>query len=357
MSALLATGVIDCDLHPAVPTIKALLPYMEEHWQDAFTARGIDHFNPMSYPPNAPLTCRPDWREPGVIPGSNFSALQKNALDAFGARYAICNTVYGGQIATSETMGAAMCRAVNDWIRAEWLDRDPRLRASIVVPPQDPALAVEEIERCAADKRFVQIMLPAGVEMMLGRKFYWPIYEAAQRHGLPIGLHAGLMYRFAPTSTGWPSHYLQDYASNTHTFEDQLLSLVSQGVFSKFENLKVVLIESGVSWLPGFLWRAVKTWRGVRPEVPWVKESPAEIIRRHVRLTAQPFDAPDDAAILDRLINQIGSDDMLLFATDYPHWQFEESQALPVSLPSRLLEKITIDNPMSTYSRLGETLQ
>jgi len=254
-------------------------------------------------------------------------------------------------------MGAAMCRAVNDWIRAEWLDRDPRLRASIVVPPQDPALAVEEIERCAADKRFVQIMLPAGVEMMLGRKFYWPIYEAAQRHGLPIGLHAGLMYRFAPTSTGWPSHYLQDYASNTHTFEDQLLSLVSQGVFSKFENLKVVLIESGVSWLPGFLWRAVKTWRGVRPEVPWVKESPAEIIRRHVRLTAQPFDAPDDAAILDRLINQIGSDDMLLFATDYPHWQFEESQALPVSLPSRLLEKITIDNPMSTYSRLGETLQ
>ena len=76
-------------------------------------------------------------------------------------------------------------------------------------------------------------------------------------------------------------------------FEDQLLSLISNGVFNKFPDLTFVLLESGVTWLPGFIWRAVKTWRGVRAEVPWVSRSPAEIIRDNFRLTIQPFDAPD----------------------------------------------------------------
>ena len=75
--------------------------------------------------------------------------------------------------------------------------------------------------------------------MMLGRSYYWPIYEAAARHGLPIGIHAGSMYRYAPTSTGWPSHYLHDYIANSQLFEDQLLSLVSNGVFVKFPDAEI----------------------------------------------------------------------------------------------------------------------
>jgi predicted TIM-barrel fold metal-dependent hydrolase len=350
-------GAIDCDVHPAVPTVKVLLPYMDEYWQETIVARGIDGFNVGSYPPNAPISSRPDWRQAEGKAGTDFVQFRRQALDAFDARYAICNCLYGGQIAVSETMSAAMCTAVNDWIAAEWLDRDPRLRASIIIPAQSPHLAVEEIERRAADHRFVQIMLPVGLEMMLGRRYYWPLFEAAQRYDLPIGLHAGTMYRYAPTSTGWPSHYLQDYVSNTHSFESQLLSLVHEGVFGKFQELRIVLLESGVTWLPGLMWRAVKTWRGVRAEIPWVRESPAELIRRHVRLTVQPIDKPPEASDLERVIEQIGSDDMLLFSTDYPHWQFEGDAPLPEGIPSRLIEKITTDNPLATYSRLKEMVQ
>jgi len=118
-----------------------------------------------------------------------------------------------------------------------------------------------------------------------------------------------------------------------------------------------VLLESGVTWLPGLIWRATKTWRGVRAEIPWVRQSPAELIRQHVRLTIQPLDGPTDAAVLQRVIEQIGSDDMLLFATDYPHWQFEDDDVLPAGIPPRLLEKIMVDNPLATYSRLKETVQ
>ncbi|HUB16889.1 MAG TPA: amidohydrolase family protein [Acetobacteraceae bacterium] len=353
----LPDGAIDCDIHPGVPELKQLLRYMEPFWQESFVARGLDGFDMMSYPLNAPITCRPDWRRKGQRPGSSLSDMQKDALDAFGIGLAICNPLTGGQVAVSETMGAAICSAVNDWIIEHWLNQDRRLRASIVVPAQAPYLAVEEIERRAPDQRFVQILMPVACEMMLGRSYYWPIYDAAVKHDLPIGLHAGSMYRYAPTSTGWPSHYVQDYVANSNVFEDQLLSLVSNGIFVKYPSLRVVLIESGVSWLPGFLWRAIKTWRGVRAEVPWVKQSPAETIRDNVRLTVQPIDAPPDPNTIERLMEMIDSDRMLLFASDYPHWQFEGDKVLPDGLSPALRQRIRIDNPLETYPRLKETVQ
>ena len=100
---------------------------------------------------------------------------------------------------------------------------------------------------------------------------------------------------------------------------------------ANFPGLKVVLMESGVSWLPAFMWRANKTWRGVRVEVPWVEREPAAIIRDHFRVTMQPFDAPPDAKGVADIIDQIGSDKMFLFASDYPHWQFDGDDRDPAA--------------------------
>ncbi len=119
-------------------------------------------------------------------------------------------------------MANAFARALNDWIAKEWLDRDPRLRASIVIPTQNIEYAVDEIERCAKDKRFVQILVLAMQEMPLGRRHFWPIYAAAERHGLPLGIHAGSTYRHSITSLGWPSYYIEDYAAHTQAFQSQV---------------------------------------------------------------------------------------------------------------------------------------
>jgi uncharacterized protein len=113
-----------------------------------------------------------------------------------------------------------------------------------------------------------------------------------------------------------------------------------------------VLIESGFTWLPGFLWRANKTWRGSRTEIPWVDRPPGEIVRDHVRLTIQPVDAPPEPGQLERLIDQLGSDKLLLFSTDYPHWQFDGDAVLPSAFSGDLLRRVLVDNPLETYPRL-----
>jgi len=343
-------GAIDCDVHVTVPNMAALLPYMSLAWREMITTRGTDGLELASYPANAPITRRPDWRD-----GTGLAHLQRHALDGFGTRAAIINCLHGGQAVHSEDLAQTLCRAVNDWLIAEYLDPEPRLRASIVVPAQNPHYAAEEIERRAADNRFVQVQLLASNEIMLGRRYYWPIYEAAAKHNLPIGIHAGSAFRHAPTSIGWPSHYAQDYVSHTMGLEGALLSLMAEGVFNHFPTLKVVLIESGVSWLPGFLWRAIKSWRGLRGETPWFTRSPADLIREHVRLTIQPFDAPG-AEEVQRIMEHIDGDHMLLFSTDFPHWHFDGTNAMPPGLSETLIQKIATANSLATYPRLQETL-
>ena len=347
-------GAIDCDVHPALPGTHVLLPYLDEYWREHVLMRGLerDNYDLGAYPPNAPLSGRPDWRDGGKRPGSDPALLRAQALDAFGSRFAICNVLHGAQAIFSEDLSAAFCRAINQWLAAEWLDADPRLRASIVVPVHSPELAAQEIERCAEDRRFVQVLLLAMQELPLGRRQNWPIYRAAERLGLPVGIHAGSTMRHPTTSIGWPSYLLEDYVAQAQGFAAALNSLVAEGVFVEFPRLKVVLIESGVTWLPAWIWRANKTWRGVRAEVPWLKRPPAEYLREHVRLTLQPFDAPPEPAQVQRVLEEIGSDEMLLFATDYPHWHFDGAEALPDGLPAGLARKILVDNPMSTYPRL-----
>jgi predicted TIM-barrel fold metal-dependent hydrolase len=345
---------IDCDIHPAVPGIGALLPYFNELWRDMIVLRGIDKLalSLTSYPANAPAAVRADWRPQSGRPGTDLALLQQQALDAFGSRLAICNVLHGGQLLHSEDMAVAFCSAINQWIARELLDRDPRLRASMLVPLENPAMAVEEIERCAGDQRFVQVLFYVMGERPLGRRYFWPIYEAAVRHGLPIGVHAGSGYRHAPTTIGWPSYFMEDYVAQSAAFETQLLSLVSEGAFARFPELKVAFIESGFTWLPAFMWRANKTWRGVRAEVPWVKEPPPDLIRHHLRLTLQPVDPPDDAKAFERVLDQLGSDEMLLFSTDYPHAHFEGTDALPCVLAGSVAAKVLAENALATYPRL-----
>jgi predicted TIM-barrel fold metal-dependent hydrolase len=350
-------GAIDCDIHPAVPNTRVLLPYLDDYWREHVLRRGLERENlePSSYPANAPINGRPDWRLPSGPPGSSLEAMQAHLLDRLRPSRAICNVIHGAQVFFSEDLSAAFCRAINNWIRAEWLDRDDRLRASIVVPPHSADLAAEEIERLAPDPRFVQVLLLSMAELPLGRRQNWPIYKAAEKHGLPIGIHAGSSFRHPPSALGWPSYYLEDYVSHSQGFAAALNSLVTEGVFVKFPGLKVVLIESGVTWLPASLWRLDKTWRGVRSETPWLEQLPTETVRNHVRLTLQPFDAPPTEAQLRTFLEQLGSDRMLLFSSDYPHWHFDGDEALPLGLPAHLMQKICVENPLETYPRLRET--
>jgi predicted TIM-barrel fold metal-dependent hydrolase len=220
-------NAIDCDVHPTLPSLRGLDPYLDPFWRQSFVERGIDSFESNTYPPNAPLTARPEWKGNTGRAATDVTQLAAQVFDRWQARHAICNPLYATEAIFSEDMARAVARAVNDWLATEWLDRDARLRASIVIPTQNVEFAVEEIERCAADHRFVQVQMSVMQESPLGRRHWWPIFAAAERHRLPIGLHPGSSYRHSLTSLGWPTYYLEDYTAYAQAFQSQLGSLIS----------------------------------------------------------------------------------------------------------------------------------
>jgi predicted TIM-barrel fold metal-dependent hydrolase len=347
-------GVIDVDLHPPAPVVKDLVRHLDDYWADQIVGRNIDRapFALTSYPPNAPITCRPDWRGPDGRPGGGVDFLAREALDRFGTGIGVANFLHGAVALHNPDMAAALVAAINDHMRAEWLDRDSRLRGSILVSLEDPALAVAEIERCAADPRFVQVALLAMQEAPIARRIYWPIFEAAERHGLAIAVHAGSLYRHAPSVAGWPSHQFEDYVLQSLAFENLVVAFLAEGVFQKFPKLKLVMLESGFMWLPTVMWRIDKTWKGVRQEVPWLDRKPTEILKDRLFVSLQPADAPD-AAALARTLRHIGGTDMLLFSSDYPHRQFEGDEALPDGLPPESLPGVLVGNALRAYPRLA----
>jgi uncharacterized protein len=353
MAAIIVGGV-DCDLHPAVPHLTSLLPYMNDYWRDQVITRGMVDLVSQSYPTQSPISARPDWRPAQGKPGASLADMRTRALDPFKVAYGILNPLYGVQMVFSEDMQDAFCRALNDWLAKEWLEQDARLRGSIVVPTQSVEKSVAEIERCAKDSRFVQVLMLVMGDVPLGKRALWPIYKAAERHGLPIGIHAGSAYHNPPTSVGWGSYHIEDYVAQSQAFQTQLTSLIVEGVFVRHPNLKIVMLESGFTWLAPFLWRLHKFWRGVRMETPWVDRAPIEIVRSNIRFSLQPIDAPAEPDVMNRLFDHMQSDELLLFSTDYPHWQFEGDQALPEGLSEALVRKIMIDNPLATYGRLKQ---
>ncbi len=144
--------------------------------------------------------------------------LRQHALDPFRTSIAIANCLYGVQLLFSEDMGAGFARAVNDWMAAEWLDKEPRLRASIVVPAQSPEHGGGRDQPRRA-RQAVRPGAAAGDERhAAGQAALLADLRGGAKHGLTVGIHAGSAYRHPVTPVGWPSYYTEDYAAQAAAF-------------------------------------------------------------------------------------------------------------------------------------------
>src|SRR5947209_7024396 len=260
--------VVDCDIHATVPTVEALFPYLSEHWREYIRTSAFKGPTDTAYPPHAPTTFAPGTQiSEGSPPGSTLAQVQEQVLDPWGVEVGILNCAYSIDSLHNPDTAAAIAAAVNDWLIAEWLDKEPRLRASVVVPTRVPEMAAREIDRVGAHPGFDQVFLPVRSEAPYGHRRYLPIFEAATRNNLVVSLQFGGAPGNPPTGAGWPSYYIEEYVGMAQVFQTQVLSLIVEGVFDRFPGLRVALVEGGWTWLPSLMWRIDKDWKGLRRAV------------------------------------------------------------------------------------------
>ena len=98
---------------------------------------------------------------------------------------------------------------------------------------EDGPAAAAEIRKRAGDKNFVQVLVMSRNVEPLGQRRYWPIYEAAEEAGLPIGVHAFGFGGNPITASGWPSFYIEEMVGHAQCQQTALASLILEGVFER----------------------------------------------------------------------------------------------------------------------------
>jgi len=146
---------------------------------------------------------------------------------------------------------------------------------------------------------------------------------------MPVGIHAFGNAGWPNTAGGWASYYIEEMVGHGMAQQAVLTSLILEGVFERIPLLKVVLIEGGLAWAAALGWRLDAQWKKLRQELPFLKRAPSEYIRTNVWFTTQPIEEPEPRTQLAEVFDWIGWD-RILFATDYPHWDYDDpTQALP----------------------------
>ena len=99
------------------------------------------------------------------------------------------------------------------------------------------------------------------------------------------------------------------------------------------------------------LWRMDSAWRKLGTEVPHVTEPPSDLFRRHFWVSTQPMEEPFQPEQFRQLLGHMDMDDRLLFATDYPHWDFDApDRAFPVPLDKERRRKFMAENARALYN-------
>ena len=256
---------------------------------------------------------------------------------------------------------AMATRAYNDWMHQEYLQKDDRLQAVALLPMQEPELAAEELRRAVEELGMCGGMLPAtGLQGHLGAKHYWPVHEEANRLGCCLSVHGG-----SYPDLGF--HDLNIFAAihaMGHPFGIMIsfMSMLFNGIFDKFPNVRYGFMEGGVAWFLMALERSDGSYKAFTPLDPNRRflqlrdgEEMREHILRHVREGRIFIGVEGDEPDLAHAVRTVGSDPFI-WSSDFPHEVTVETCALEIrelveneEVPDADLEAILWRNASRMY--------
>jgi predicted TIM-barrel fold metal-dependent hydrolase len=249
---------------------------------------------------------------------------------------------------------AAMCAAANDWL-AGYCAADPRRLVGVaLLPQQDPALAVAELERCVEQHRFVAGMIRPN--RIGGRTVddpaFEPLWEAAASLDVPMVLHEAYLGAGIDTIA---EDRVSSYAGAhvvSHPLEQMvaMLNLLLAGVFARHPALRIGFFEAGCSWAPFWVERIEEHFE-LAPD-DFRGGDPAGVLTSRAWLTFEVDERALPATV------DLGFADQLCFASDYPHFDAPFPGAVDAVRARRLdpdvERRLLGDNAMRFYGdRLG----
>lgn len=355
--------IIDADVHHIWRSAADLLPYMGPRGRDLLRVEGgggallpVDPAGATQPHQRAGIKRLDAAPANGTPAGSDYETLRDQLLEGMGVEFAILGFDVGYNSGVPNPyLGAEITRAANDWSIHEWLERDRRLCGGMLVSTQWPAEAAAEIRRIGGHPKIVEVLLSFNAigTLSFGHPVFHPLYEAAAELDLPIACHIGWA-GVGPTLPAGVVSRFDNYTLFAFGAQHHLMSFIAHGVFEKYPNLRLKIMESGVAWLPWILQNLDAQYGLLKEESLHVKRWPSEYFHDHVVMTTQPFDIADDKEQVVRLLETVdGVEDVLCFASDYPHWDTDEPTHVRKLVPDGWLRRLFRDNAVRFYGSRG----
>jgi len=349
--------LVDCDVHPMYERLEDLLPYMSSAWRRHFEDRGVRTYARARDRYNHPnKTFRVD-----ALPGSGGAAgsdrdhTLATHIEPFNIASALLlpQQPYGVTAWGDAAAVNAFTAANNDFFREFWVDYDDRFTLAVTVSPHDPAAAAAEIRRHAGQPGVVAVQLLL-LDRMMGDSSFDPIYEAACEANLPVAVHQsgseGCYYSSQTVAGGVPRSYGERHVVLTQVGAANVVDMIVNGVFERFPELRVVMVEWGFSWLAPLLARMDLFWQRDPGAAPRVGKPPGEYVRKHFTFTTQPLDELETREEWNALFAPEGLDRMLLFSSDYPHYDTDDPNFVIRSrIPADIREAVCFGNAVETF--------
>jgi predicted TIM-barrel fold metal-dependent hydrolase len=266
--------------------------------------------------------------------GSFIAEDRPRALDILGfASQLVFNTFYNSQLCEWEHSGdtdfaIGTARAHNRGI-SEFCSVDRRLLSTLYVPLADldraPALAEEAIEMGAGALLIASACPPGHSPSHIGLD---PVWSMAADAGVPVVFHVGGTGELLdqnyfnnglpvpPDFHGGEENFRSvDYMAIPVQPAQTLATMIFDGVFERFPDLRVGVVEQGAIWVPSWMRQmesAIDAFGRHEERLQKLSLRPSEYVRRQMKFT--PYPTED----VGWIVEQAGSE-VVLFSSDYPH--------------------------------------
>src|SRR5580693_7140144 len=218
-------------------------------------------------------------------------------------------------------MEVDLCWAYNRWVTEKVLpESGGRMYSMLTLPLSDPDEALRQVETFGHRKDVGGFMITTVRTLPVHDNAYMKIYRAIEERGLVLSFHSAFNWnenvfrgcnRFISVHTLGFSFYNILHCTNW----------VVNGMGERFPKLPVIWIESGIAWVP-FLMQRLDHEYMMRPsECPLLKKKPSDYMR-DMYYSSQPMEIQDHAA-MEQTFRMMDAENHLLYASDYPHWDFD----------------------------------
>jgi predicted TIM-barrel fold metal-dependent hydrolase len=230
------------------------------------------------------------FRYDDMIPGCYDPVERVRDMDLDGVTAAMCYPSFPGFAgrvfiaARDKELSLACLQAWNDYSAGEWAGTAPeRFIPLAMLPIWDSEASIREIERVAGlgvrGITFPENPVPQGLPSF--HTSYWdPMFSAIEAAGLPLCLHFGSSSFVPGFATDGP------FLVTTALFSTNLMwtmsDLLFSGLLQRHPDLKIILAEGGIGWLPYLIERCDYAWDRHR----WYQDvdratPPSELFKKH----------------------------------------------------------------------------